>query len=928
MGSRWHWPRVAVPDGLAARALRRVWPGCKNSLPDAVAMLVLAGATAGIFRDVLLQGKLFWELDTLLFYFPMSTAIRDAVIGGRLPLWTPDIFAGHPLLGDGEAGMLYPINQLLWRLLPNMEGFLAGSGVHIFLAGAFTYGFLRALRVSRLASLLGGLCFSLGSFLVGQLHHVNVVACVVWLPLALRWSELALQTTGRRRWVRAIIAGVPMGMGMLTLHINAWLMSWLILGSYVGYRWLVGPVAGETEAGSPAWRGVAAAARSLARAVLRMASRLARSAVFLGAVGVVALGIGAVQFLPTWELAQQSPRYSGVDYRFATSFAMPPANVLTLVFPYFFRNLSNQYWSPWFRWDNTVYVGIAPLLLALMAVVLKRSRIMLYFLLLVVAGLLLAMGDYLPMSPYVWLWRLPLFSMTRVPSRFLLFAVLGLSVLAALGLDALRERLRPERQRDVQGTEPAPAPAGSAIGQAAQPEFTQVRAGAARKLGAITHWLGRAFAWRMGKSRIGILLMLALFVAATIALTSAVPRAHEWVIAHPQESAQFMNQYYPRNTTNPALDWPAPNPLEALKYSLDLTSVWTPRSLLWFAIGSLILLLWYGVRTLAPLWRVLLVILVMVDLVPFAAAYHSRMRQVDLLASSGIARYLQEHARQDRVLAAWPVTGTGPNRLMPLNVADASGYSSLTTRRWSDYSERMQRSPQRLLDLMGVRYVVATAQSDWLFFADAATVFTEGDAKIYERATNLPRARLLFEAVHVSSGRDALIAMSGPGYYPGKTVVLEGTLSLPQGDGAPAEPGRAEILDSKPERVIIRTVAAQAGYLVLADTFYPGWQALVDGNPVEIARADHLFRAVVVPAGDHVVEFRYVPFSVAVGATITVATSAGILAMLGIAAASRWWRGRKKQDRPEARQMAAAGEAVEGSAGAMAPPQMEAHGDR
>jgi len=82
--------------------------------------------------------------------------------------------------------------------------------------------------------------------------------------------------------------------------------------------------------------------------------------------------------------------------------------------------------------------------------------------------------------------------------------------------------------------------------------------------------------------------------------------------------------------------------------------------------------------------------------------------------------------------------------------------------------------------------------------------------------------------------------------------------------------------------VTVRVETNQPGWLVLNDTYYPGWRAAVDGQPAEILRANALARAVAVPAGEHRVEFVYDPLSVKIGALVSLVTLcviAGILVL-------------------------------------------------
>jgi hypothetical protein len=90
--------------------------------------------------------------------------------------------------------------------------------------------------------------------------------------------------------------------------------------------------------------------------------------------------------------------------------------------------------------------------------------------------------------------------------------------------------------------------------------------------------------------------------------------------------------------------------------------------------------------------------------------------------------------------------------------------------------------------------------------------------------------------------------------------------------------------------VTIRAASPQAGWLILSDTFYPGWQATVDGVSVEIRLANEAFRAIEFPAGDHTIEFRYEPRSVFIGLIVSLVSLALIVVSLIIS----YWRGARR----------------------------------
>jgi hypothetical protein len=89
-----------------------------------------------------------------------------------------------------------------------------------------------------------------------------------------------------------------------------------------------------------------------------------------------------------------------------------------------------------------------------------------------------------------------------------------------------------------------------------------------------------------------------------------------------------------------------------------------------------------------------------------------------------------------------------------------------------------------------------------------------------------------------------------------------------------------ESLTDSGNTVTIRAYSPQDGWLILSDTFYPGWEATIDDAPAEIQLANEAFRAVAFPAGSHTIEFRYEPRSVRIGLIVSLSSLAVIVAGL------------------------------------------------
>ncbi len=103
------------------------------------------------------------------------------------------------------------------------------------------------------------------------------------------------------------------------------------------------------------------------------------------------------------------------------------------------------------------------------------------------------------------------------------------------------------------------------------------------------------------------------------------------------------------------------------------------------------------------------------------------------------------------------------------------------------------------------------------------------------------------------------------------TVIIEGAAS----GAAAACPAQGkyqiQVMQSEPQRSLVQLTTDQDGWLVMADSWYPGWEAIVDGKAVKIYQADYLLRAIPIQKGSHLVEIVYRPTSFYVGAILSLA---------------------------------------------------------
>ena len=228
-----------------------------------------------------------------------------------------------------------------------------------------------------------------------------------------------------------------------------------------------------------------------------------------------------------------------------------------------------------------------------------------------------------------------------------------------------------------------------------------------------------------------------------------------------------------------------------------------------------------------------------------------------------------------------------PDVGMALGLRDARGRDFTTLKRYEelvtgksgdfDFYENATSLPP-IPGLLALSAAAATPLS-----AAAApprwTKVHDGDLLVYRAPA--PGRRALFVPAAVSAASaEVLVRVRAPGFDPSRTLLLD---DGPAPAGSPAAHGTARIVAETPDEVVVETRADGPGWLVLLDSWYPGWRVEIDGVPAPLRRADYDFRAVAVPAGRATVRFSYAPLSFRIGLALAA------LAALALAAA---WRRR------------------------------------
>jgi len=871
---------------------------------DARALFFLAAFPFLFFLPATLGQGVFGASDLYTLFYPNRLEYARALSENRLPLWTTGIGAGFPLFADGEIGALYPLNLFLHRFLPMPLAFNYSIIFHYAWAGIGMYLFCRAHALRAPAALLAAFAFSFSGFFLAQMIHPPLIASAAWLPWLL-FFQLKYLRGGARIWF--VAASAAIGLMLLAGKPQIALYN-LIAYAAVGIA-------------HPFFAG-----KINARVFIKPFAFVVASAA-LGA------GIAAAQLLPMFELVSQSIREPSEE--FFASYSLDPAALAQFIAPPSLGNplyVLPEYWG---------YVGVLPLALALFAVFAKRDRRVIFFAAFALFALVAALGSYTPLARL--LFQIPLLNIFRVPARFLLLFTFAVAFLAAMGLNDLLARLnhapRARRAEIILAAIFAALIAGALALTRAQSVDFWLDAWAVLP---IILWLGALAlgfaAWRrwltaraFAALALGIVIFdltafaapLASGVNATIAPAEmmAIPNTVRALSKDARPYRVLADRALQENfaamraglTKNRALVY-GKESAEAyvaliLKRNFNYLRAMSPAMLSLLNVRYYLAPLEphtgepfasYGVDVLNERIDIPPTAATRVEIVSFAD--NARNLPDGFLAGEVIVELTNGETRGLPLrlgieTADWMHTvSANVQHRAPAAAMAFSAFHSAVGRAFEGrkYIARFDFAPANIVAVRAQSFLPAgdltierVALGDAVRMLSLASLARRNDfdlvfkshlVSVWENRNALPRAFIAHEAEIVEDAQ-VLARMRDANFRAEQIALLSEGKPLAASAGAPAL-SEATIVEYNAERVVVRARTDSPGYLVLADTWYPGWVARVDGQAAPIVRADFLFRAVYVEAGEYKVVFEFQPASFSLGIVVSLISMVALLAMV------------------------------------------------
>ncbi len=788
-------------------------------------------------------------------YFGFTTLAK-----GTIPLWNPHIYGGTPFVAGLQSALFYPLN-VIFLIFPIHVAINYSIILHVFLSGVFTYLYLRYIdfrgaarrngegtvpsfpgRLSRPSCMISSLAFM---FCAPQIFHIYPghlpnLCTMIWLPLILLFLELFIRT---KNFLYAILGGAAVAFNILAGHPQYFFYTAIAVIVYFIIR--VVQELREYRDWKHFWYHL--------------------SGFFL--IYLTGISLSAIQLLPAFELVKHSARQI-LTYEWVGQFSFAPENFITLFIPEFFGDLlKTPYWGRYYLWEMSLYVGILPLMLCALASFYSRNLFTRAFLIVALVTTILALGKFTPLFKVLY-GLVPGFNMFRGNSKFIFITAFFLSALSGIGAEYLQSGIL---KNDSPGTS----------NRRRMRSFFPVT--------------------------IGIVAAVGLFIVIFFVFRTGYGTWYG--IIH---KIYVLGDRY---TTLPDLKDP-----KFLHATFAIAAKSGVRFIILAILSLLVIGLWFHTSLRRHILIPITIALLFGDLWFFGNKYLVTFNSQQCFWNGEMLNILKNDPEPFRITT---VGRFELNQGMAHGISHIGGYDANVIKEYSEFMNVSCGKPvdelnivievkqiSKLTNLLNVKYVILPANARVQHPA-IKPVLNDSNYALFQNMQALPRAFVVHNA-KILQGRDAILKeLSSNEFHPLKYTIIEepsgyGTQqAIPEFSPVDSSPPHREdeekvnkqvqaggpfqkhdktnsqnllsepiptILEYSPNRVTVKAHLMEDGYLVLGDTFYPGWNAYEDKTKHKVLKTNYILRSVFLKKGEHTVTFVYEPKSFFIGMITTLTT--------------------------------------------------------
>jgi hypothetical protein len=817
----------------------------KGYLPYLGAVLLFIVLSFAYFSPVL-EGKILPQLDNT-HAKAMSKELNDyEQETGEKAMWTNSMFGGMPayqIKGDSSKNIFNYLNRYTRLGLP----YETVAIVFLYMLGF--YLLLLSMKVDHWLSAIGAIAFAFGSYnliIIIAGHITKTYAIALMAPVVAG----VLYAYNRNRFVGAVITTVALGMEIAYNHVQITYYLAFMVGFIVISR-LVYAIKEKTLKPFALTTGLLVVAAMLA--VMPNITNLWTTAEY----GKYSIR-GASELTP----AGGQKEHSGLDIDYAFSWSYNKHETLTLLIPNAvggaseaianseeamkqvdprlkeYVGQSSQYWGGRIFTSGPVYAGSLTCFLFFIGAFYYKGKERWWLIAIAALSILLAWGKHFEGFNHFMFYNFPLYNKFRTVEMALVLASMAMPVLGFLGLKTIFE----------------------------QPEVVKKD----------SKWFAIAFGLTGGVS-----LLFALFPTLF----------NLYDFLSPMEAQQFGAMIQKGGEDGRMYQLVVDN-LIAARQVLFTSDAWRSFAFILLGSGSLWFYTQGKLQKRYVMWGLALIIVI--DLWGVSKRY---LNNDDFVSKSQARQELAQSKADEAILR----DSDKYYRVLPINRdpfkdgftpywhKSVGGFHGAKLRRYQDVVDRyLMNDWQELIKVMQTAQTpgdleVAMEQMPVLNMMNAKYIIYNGNAGPIFNPYYMGNAWFVKNVKEVASPDEEIAALGTTDLH-NTAVVEKRFMDKVQGYSTDSVMGRIELTQYAPDYLIFESNAPQEQLAVFSDIYYEkGWKAYIDGNEVDIIRTNYILRGLMIPAGEHDIEFRFRPQSFAIGQTVAIISSLIILILMVVA---------------------------------------------